>query len=193
MPRWPSRLAPSVMPTSARSRPTHAVLVSKVDLRSKFSVIIYQRFELNFLDVLLDIIGRAVKILVEVIGNQLEKLQETALKCKSLTKMTQTQIKFFEAAHKAQVLADPWLLLSAITNLIALQLKSIDLLSNTVDSSLIDNWRSKVDDLMRDDHKRFKTFQQQLDELAPAIHQLHKRYVSEHQVEISITRKGWLG
>merc|ERR1719189_673444 len=47
------------------------------------------------------IMGIAVKQLVEVVRQQLDKLQEVADKCKTLTKATENQITFFSQAHEA--------------------------------------------------------------------------------------------
>ena len=47
----------------------------------------------------IDAVNYSVKILGEVIGSQLEKLLEVSEKCKSVTKITQSQMSFVEASH----------------------------------------------------------------------------------------------
>ena len=68
------------------------------------------------------IMGIAVKQLVEVISQQLDKLQEVADKCKTLTKATETQLTFFRQAHEATRL-----LLESTTNSIVSDASLVEL------------------------------------------------------------------
>ena len=51
----------------------------------------------------IDAVNYSVKILGEVIGSQLEKLLEVSEKCKSVTKITSSQMSFVEASHGSHV------------------------------------------------------------------------------------------
>ena len=63
------------------------------------------------------VMGIAVKQLVEVIKQQLDKLQDVADKCKTITKATENQITFFSQAHEAsRVLMDSFSSLDSDTN-----------------------------------------------------------------------------
>jgi len=107
------------------------------------------------------IMGIAVKQLVEVISQQLDKLQEVADKCKTLTKATETQLTFFRQAHEATRL-----LLESTTN------------SIVSDASLVELSR-QVDEIQTEELEGFSRLQNQLTDLSPAVHQLHKRYANE--------------
>ena len=50
-----------------------------------------------------EVVTKAVKMLIEVISTQLEKLLEISDKCKSLTKITETQMDFFNSSHKSHL------------------------------------------------------------------------------------------
>ena len=105
-----------------------------------------------------NIMATAVKQLVEVIRHQLDKLQEVADKCKTLTKATESQIQFFSQAHEAsRVLMDSF--------------SSLDSDSNT---SMAQLWR-QMDELQAEVVESFTRHQHTLTDLAPAVHQLHKR------------------
>ena len=104
------------------------------------------------------IMGIAVKQLVEVIKQQLDKLQDVADKCKTITKATENQITFFSQAHDAsRVLMDSFSSLDSDTN-----------------TSMAELWR-QVDELQAEEVENFSRLQNQLTDLAPAVHQLHKR------------------
>ena len=51
----------------------------------------------------IDAVNYSVKILGEVIGSQLEKLLEVSEKCKSVTKITSSQMSFVDASHGSHV------------------------------------------------------------------------------------------
>jgi TANK-binding kinase 1 len=110
-----------------------------------------------------EVVNHSVKILVEVIGSQLERLLEISEKCKSLTKITSSQMAFFNSSHASHV-------------------RIMELFSPRTEAS-IEAWKKRVDDLVvSEDAMRFEKCRRQLDELAPAIAQLHRRYVREHQL-----------
>jgi len=114
----------------------------------------------------------AVKQLVEVIKQQLEKLQDVADKCKTMTKATENQITFFSQAHEAS----RTLMESVIQS-------SMDSDTNT---SMAELWR-QIDEIQVEEVEGFGRLQNQLTDLAPAVHQLHKRYASDGHLH-----KEWL-
>ena len=105
------------------------------------------------------IIGIAVKQFVSVIINQLEKLQDIADKCKTLTKATESQISFFNQTHEAS---------RALME---------SLLSPEGDNSnyMSDIWK-QIESIQMEETDSFGRLQNLLTDLAPAVHQLHKRY-----------------
>jgi len=107
------------------------------------------------------IMGIAVKQLVEVISQQLEKLQDVSDKCKTLTKATENQLAFFSQSHEAT---------RSLLESSAAPLES--------DSSLAELCR-QVDEIHTEENEGFSRLQNQLTDLAPAVHQLHKRYANE--------------
>ncbi|TRY61517.1 hypothetical protein TCAL_11508 [Tigriopus californicus] len=109
-----------------------------------------------------EVIDKAVKMLVEVISTQLEKLLEISEKCKALTKITESQMSFFNASHLSH-------------------LRIIEVFSRNEHES-IEDWKKRVDELVRDDLVRFQGYRKQLHDLFPAIEQLNKRYVLEHHL-----------
>ena len=114
-----------------------------------------------------EVMNKAVKMLVEVIGMQLEKLLEVATKCKSLTKIAEGQMTFFQSSHASQ------------TRILDLFHSSR---SGEASSSALSPWKKQVDDLVKDDANRFKGLKRQLDDLFVPINHLNKRYVTEHQL-----------
>ena len=54
-------------------------------------------------------------------------------------------------------------------------LRILELFSAKSDTS-IEEWKKRVEDIVREDVSRFKAFKVQLEELSPAIMQLNKRY-----------------
>ena len=103
--------------------------------------------------------GKAVKMLAEVICLNLERLQEVSERCKVTTKLTDNQLSFFAAAHES----------------------SVKLLQLLADVDLSDVTKPMAD-LVQDEDQRFRALQRQIGELSPAIGQLHKRNVTEHQL-----------
>ena len=51
----------------------------------------------------IDAVNYSVQILGEVIGSQLERLLEVSEKCKSVTKITSSQMAFVAASHGSHV------------------------------------------------------------------------------------------
>ena len=100
----------------------------------------------------------AVKQLVEVIKHQLEKLQEVADKCKTKTKATENQITFFSQAHEAS----------------RTLMESFSSLDSDTNTSMAELWR-QIDEIQVEEVEGFGRLQNQLTDLAPAVHQLHKR------------------
>ena len=49
-----------------------------------------------------EVVGKAVKMLSEVIISKLEKLQEILDRCKSMTKLTESQLNFFKMSNEHQ-------------------------------------------------------------------------------------------
>jgi len=107
------------------------------------------------------IMGVAVKQLVEVVSVQLEKLQDAADKCKSLTKATEAQIHFFTRSHEVS---------RALLEAAAAPVDS--------DTSLAELCR-QIEEISTEEAEGFLKLQGQLTDLSPAVHQLHKRYSSE--------------
>ena len=104
----------------------------------------------------IDAVNYSVKILGEVIGSQLEKLLEVSEKCKSVTKITSSQMSFVDASHGSHV-------------------RIMELFSPRTEAS-IEAWKKRVDEtVMTDDSARFGKYRRQLDELSAAITQLHRR------------------
>ena len=103
-------------------------------------------------------------MLIEVISSQLEKLLEISEKCKSLTKITETQMNFFSASHASHT-------------------RVIEQFSGErARASSLATWRARVEEIVREDAGRFSGFKRQLDELSPAITQLNRRYVRDHHL-----------
>ena len=98
-----------------------------------------------------------------MIKQQLEKLQDVADKCKTMTKATENQITFFSQAHEAS----RTLMESVIQS-------SMDSDTNT---SMAELWR-QIDEIQVEEVEGFGRLQNQLTDLAPAVHQLHKRLVN---------------
>jgi len=107
------------------------------------------------------IMSMAVKQLVEVISQQLDKLQDVSDKCKTLTKATENQLTFFSQSHEAT---------RSLLESSAAPLES--------DTSLAELCR-QVDEIQSEESESFSRLQNQLTDLAPAVHQLHKRYANE--------------
>ena len=105
-----------------------------------------------------------VKQLVEVVRQQLDKLQEVADKCKTLTKATENQITFFSQAHEAS---------RTLMDSFSGALESADSEEEGA-RSLAELWR-QVDEIRTEEVESFGRLQNQLTDLAPAVHQLHKR------------------
>ena len=99
-----------------------------------------------------------------MIKQQLEKLQDVADKCKTMTKATENQITFFSQAHEASRI----LMESVIESVIQ---SSMDSDTNT---SMAELWR-QIDEIQVEEVEGFGRLQNQLTDLAPAVHQLHKR------------------
>merc|ERR1719221_2171463 len=116
------------------------------------------------------IIGIAVKQFVSVIINQLEKLQDIADKCKTLTKATENRITFFSQAHEAS----------------RTLMESFSSLDSDTNTSMAELWR-QIDEIQVEEVEGFGRLQNQLTDLAPAVHQLHKRYASDGHLH-----KEWL-
>lgn len=111
----------------------------------------------------IDAVNYTVKILGEVIGSQLEKLLEVSEKCKSVTKITNSQMTFVDASHGSHV-------------------RIMELFSPRTEAS-VEAWKKRVDEtVMTDDSARFGKYRRQLDELSAAISQLHRRCITEHQL-----------
>ena len=95
---------------------------------------------------------------VQVIKQQLEKLQEVADKCKTMTKATENQITFFSQAHEAS----------------RTLMESFSSLDSDTNTSMAELWR-QIDEIQVEEVEGFGRLQNQLTDLAPAVHQLHKR------------------
>ena len=104
------------------------------------------------------IMNIAVKQLVEVVRQQLDKLQEVADKCKTMTKATENQITFFSQAHEAS----------------RTLMESFSSLDSDTNTSMAELWR-QIDEIQVEEVEGFGRLQNQLTDLAPAVHQLHKR------------------
>ena len=107
----------------------------------------------------------AVKTLSEVISNQLEKLQETCDRCKSMTKAMDNQVSYFQSSH-------------------AFHLKTLDLLTHPDESTSIDasTWIKKLSDHCHEEASCLEVVQKKISEFAPAIGQLNKRFVHDRQL-----------
>ena len=103
--------------------------------------------------------AKAVKQLAEVICRNLERLQEVSERCKVMTRLTETQLAYFNSSHVAA-------------------LKAVETAASTGLSDLT----GPMTEMVREEDKRFQTLRRQVGELAPAIGQLHKRVVADHQL-----------
>jgi TANK-binding kinase 1 len=103
----------------------------------------------------------AVKQLVEVISLQLQRLQDAADRCKSMTKATEAHIHFFTRFNEANRV-----LLDSIA------------VPPDADASLTELCR-QLEEIQAEEAEGFLRLQGQLTDLGPAVNQLHKRYSSE--------------
>jgi len=107
----------------------------------------------------------AVKILSEVISNQLDKLQEMCDRCKSLSKSVDNQIIHFKNSH-------------------ASALRGLDLLTHPDESISIDAsaWIKTLTEACTEEANRSEQLQTKVGELTPAIGQLNKKFVTDRQL-----------
>jgi len=103
----------------------------------------------------------AVKQLVAVVSQQLTKLQDAADKCKTFTKATDAQLKFFQEVHQTNRN-----LLEAVTGTLGADHTIAETLRNT-------------DDILTEESEGFTRLNSQLSDLTPAVAQLHRRYKVE--------------
>lgn len=104
-----------------------------------------------------EVVRKAVKVLVQVISDQLDKLLEVSDKCKALTKMNERQLGLFEHSHRMQV-------------------KSLEIVSGS-ETDEMEDWRRKSEgDVIIGEKTKFVEYRRRLDELSPAINQMHKRF-----------------
>ena len=97
-------------------------------------------------------------LVVQVIKQQLEKLQDVADKCKTMTKANENQITFFSQAHEAS----------------RTLMESFSSMDSDTNTSMAELWR-QIDEIQVEEVEGFGRLQNQLTDLAPAVHQLHKR------------------
>ena len=108
--------------------------------------------------------AKAVKQLAEVISRNLERLQEVSERCKVMTRLTETQLAYFNSSHAAA-------------------LKAVETVAVTVGfAQALSDLTGPMTEMVREEEKRFQTLRRQVGELAPAIGQLHKRIVADHQL-----------
>ena len=107
----------------------------------------------------------AVKILSEVISNQLDKLQEMCDRCKSLSKSVDNQIIHFKSSH-------------------ASALRGLDLLTHPDESISIDAsaWIKTLNEACTEEVTRSEQLQTKVGELTPAIGQLNRKFVTDRQL-----------
>ena len=97
-----------------------------------------------------------------VIDSQLTELKQVSEKCACLAKAAEAQLRQLEDGHSAQR-------------------RVMDSLAPT--AALATAWRQRAEDeVLTSDRKRVAGFRRQLDELSPAIAQLHKRCVTERHL-----------
>ena len=104
------------------------------------------------------VLTRCDSLNVQVIKHQLEKLQDVADKCKTMTKATENQITFFSQAHEAS----------------RTLMESFSSMESDTNTSMAELWR-QIDEIQVEEVEGFGRLQNQLTDLAPAVHQLHKR------------------
>jgi len=119
--------------------------------------------------------SQAVKMLAEVICRNLERLQEVSERCKVTTKLTDNQLSFFSAVHDSNLKLMEQFAGQTVAG-------GGGSASNGADSSDLSEITRGMGELVQEEERRFRALQRTISDLSPAIGQLHKRNVSEHQL-----------
>jgi len=117
-----------------------------------------------------DVVGKAVSMLAEVISGQLERLSETADKCRSLARLAEAHSASMDRAHRGQMAAFDVIFPPTAPNSVP---------------AAVDATRANGGRIISDTSQRSRILAQRLaGELSPAVAQLRQRYVAERRLDV---------